>query len=254
MPNIRAHLAVLLFIPLGVPACAGTDARTESAMPVGVTQSGAPTNVDPDCEEVITEVRLDEPTSLGQTADQSASHFLELPSVEFNWGTDSTAFEAFRLQKPSGTTRLVSQLERLTRAYSVQRTYKPSDRFTKRPPVNCPDRLHLEGTLRFATDDGGFDEHWPVTLKVEILPTGQPVATYVIELDSTPVAGSFRLTWLPVEEGAQTRTFIAAALPSSGQLTAFKWPGPSSSSGVSIPLVSWGNQSQAVPVDASPAR
>jgi hypothetical protein len=254
MVHKTANLAVLtLSISLGVQACDGpTNSRTEGAPPAG--DNGRPSNAgaDPDCEEVLTEVRLDEPTSFGPTANQIASHFHEVPPGAFNWGADAIAFDAFRVEKPSGTTRLVSQLERLTRAYFVHRTYKRSDRFTGRPPVNCPDRLHLEGTLRFATDDRGFDEYWPVTLKVEISPTGEPVAAYDIELDTTPVAGSFRLTWLPVEEGAQTRTFIAAGLPSSGQLTAFKWPGPSRNSGFSMPLVSWGNQSQVVTVDAGP--
>jgi hypothetical protein len=229
-----AHTYLLVF---GLAAC------HDATAPVMLAAAEHPTSPagDPDCEEASRlDVQLDEVGTFGASPNQLAAHLGEA-GVLLDWGPSGATFEGLDVHKPSGKTKLEARLENLMRAAYVRRTYKPPEfvgRPPGRPPTQCPDQLELEGVLRFVTEDGGFDEHWPVVLDVA---SGADFGTYVIDLDRVPINGSFRLSWGQFEDGASKKAFITGALPGAGQATAAKLPGPSSSSGFSLPLAVWGD-------------
>ncbi len=78
--------------------------------------------------------------------------------------------------------------------------------------VDCGDVVELAVTLTFATDDGAFDEAWPVTLVADTAVTARLFHTF----DPEMLAGTFRVA----RDGADD---VSAAL--SINLTGMTWTG-----------------------------
>jgi hypothetical protein len=237
--------AALLMEALVVLCQADCNGASSTAAPPD-DDAAAPTASNPaSCSEELELVGLDDPTSFGHTPRDVARMFDATPAATLEWGASAQPFPWLVVRSPTGTTQLTSRLERIDRAFLVHRTEKPDNGpFRGANPALCGDGMNLEGTLRFATADGAFDEHWPVTLEVAFPPQLEPTARYEVDLGtmSTEVQGSFAFMWQPVEPGATLRVFVAGSLGRpAGEVSASKLPGPASNMGGVAILAAWGN-------------
>jgi hypothetical protein len=241
-----------LFVVLGCGNATG-GAVGPNSTPLDAAVSGTAAPAGPSrglCPEMIAAIAsMDEKTQLGRSPNEFAALMRDRPPADLEWneipaGHDGGIFfDWVRVQAPSGKTRLTTGLEAVTGADYVSRSRDPGVQVGGPGLVSCLDQVWLHGVLKFSTLDHAFDEHWPVTVKVEVRPTQSPEATYEIDLGMTAIAGTFRVERGNVDPRTEVRAWIQGTLPQlTGQVNVAEWRRPDGTMGSSAILGAWGNR------------
>lgn len=101
------------------------------------------------CEESATELGLDEASPLGFAAASVLAYTSGEQTGIFTWGAGGES-DAVVSVAAADSARFVDG----------ESVYPDPDA----EPITCPDRVEIDATVAFATDDGSFDEHWDLAL------------------------------------------------------------------------------------------
>jgi hypothetical protein len=139
----------------------------------------------PFCEDTATVVALDEDTALGLPA-----------RVLTDLAVTPSPFAATLTLARGGTTPLTLLVDEVGEARFVDsEAVYPDDGVFPAIAIECPDRVELDVTGHFTSDDGAFAEVFPTTLRA----TAADTATFSAVLDATTLQGSHDAT-LDVDE------------------------------------------------------
>jgi hypothetical protein len=80
----------------------------------------------------------------------------------------------------------------------------------------CMGRAEIDGQVRLATADGGFDDSWPVVFQASAASGSSAEASFGVDLLASPPKGTFRARWKELRPGETQSLRIDGQVGSAG--------------------------------------
>jgi hypothetical protein len=181
-------------IPLMLLACFSDDEDTATVSSM------------PSCEETPTALALEEQTALGFSAGELLAMAEGLTETELLWAVDGTSALSIEVSHQGGEARYITSVA----------VYPDDGGATPAIGVVCEDRVEIDVSVTFQTDEGTFNEAWDGTLRSS---SGEAdlTASLYHELDLDAMGGSFAVDgWAPEGYADSAVAWIDASFDADG--------------------------------------